>query len=110
MRLSCESKSSVGPVRKVNEDYVGFWQPESEAERLERGAIAVVADGVGGQGNGEVASKMAIDSALATFQRMHPANAPKQIIKQIFDIANLAIYEAGMQSPRGGRMATTLSV
>src|SRR5208337_2764909 len=86
------------------------WQPESDAERLERGAIAVVADGVGGQGNGEVASKMAIESAIATFQRMNPVNAPRQILKQIFDTSNLEIYEAGMDSPRGGRMATTLSV
>jgi serine/threonine protein phosphatase PrpC len=110
MRLTSESKSSPGPVRKVNEDCVAFWEPESEAERLERGAIAVVADGVGGQGNGEIASKMAVDSAIATFQRMNPVNTPKQILKQIFDISNLAIYEAGMESPRGGRMATTLSV
>ncbi|HKM58135.1 MAG TPA: protein phosphatase 2C domain-containing protein, partial [Chthoniobacterales bacterium] len=97
-------------MRKVNEDYIGYWQPESDAERLERGAIAVVADGVGGQGNGEVASKMAIESAIATFQRMNPVNAPRQILKQIFDTSNLEIYEAGMDSPRGGRMATTLSV
>jgi serine/threonine-protein kinase len=110
MRLICESKSSVGPVRKVNEDYIGYWQPESDAERLQRGAIAVVADGVGGQGNGEVASKMAIESAIATFQRMNPVNPPRLILKQIFDTSNLEIYEAGMDSPRGGRMATTLSV
>jgi serine/threonine protein phosphatase PrpC len=111
MRLSCESKSSAGPVRAKNEDYLGFWQPEDEAERLQRGAIAVVADGVGGLQSGEVASKMAVEIAIATFQRMNPVNAPKQILKQIFDTANLEIYEAGMSDiPNGGRMATTLSV
>jgi serine/threonine protein phosphatase PrpC len=111
MRLSCEFKTSPGPVREKNEDYLGFWQPEDEAERLERGAIAVVADGVGGLQNGEVASKMAVEIAIATFQRMNPVNAPKQILKQIFDTANLEIYEAGMSDiPNGGRMATTLSV
>jgi len=110
MRLSCESKSSGGPVRAKNEDYLGFWQPEDEAERLQRGAIAVVADGVGGLEKGEVASKMAVETAIATFQRMNPANAPKLILKQIFDTANLEIYEAGMSEPKGGRMATTLSV
>jgi serine/threonine protein phosphatase PrpC len=111
MRLSCESKSSAGPVREKNEDYLGFWQPEEEAERLQRGAIAVVADGVGGLQSGEVASKMAVEIAIATFQRMNPANTPKQILKQIFDTANLEIYEAGMSAiPNGGRMATTLSV
>jgi serine/threonine protein phosphatase PrpC len=79
-------------VRAKNEDYLGFWLPEDEAERLQRGAIAVVADGVGGLQNGEVASKMAVEIAIATFQRMNPANAPKQILKQIFDMANLEIY------------------
>jgi serine/threonine protein phosphatase PrpC len=110
MRLTCESKSSAGPVRKNNEDYLGFWQPEDEAERLQRGAVAVVADGLGGLQSGEVASKMAVEIAIATFQRMNPANAPKHILKQIFDTANLEIYEAGMSEPKGGRMATTLSV
>jgi serine/threonine protein phosphatase PrpC/predicted Ser/Thr protein kinase len=110
MRLSSESKSSAGPVRKVNEDSIGYWQPDSETERLERGAIAVMADGLGGHGNGEVASKMAIECAIATFQRMNPVNSPKQIIKQIFDTSNLEIYEAGMKDRSEGRMATTLSV
>src|SRR3984893_362256 len=110
MRLSIESKSSAGLVRKRNEDSLGFWQPEEEAEKLRHGAISVMADGVGGQQNGDVASKMAVDLAIATFQRMNPVNSPKQILKQIFDTANLAIYEAGMADPRGGRMATTLSV
>jgi serine/threonine protein phosphatase PrpC len=110
MRLNCESKSSVGPVRKLNEDFVGFWQPENEAERLQRGAIAVLADGVGGMQKGEVASRMAVEAAIAIFQRMNPANTPKQILRQIFETANLQIYEAGMADPQKGRMATTLSV
>jgi serine/threonine-protein kinase len=111
MRLSCESKSSAGPVRAKNEDYLGFWQPDEESERLLRGAVAVVADGVGGLEKGEVASRMAVEIAIATFQRMNPVNPPKQILKQIFDMANLEIYEAaGTSEPKAGRMATTLSV
>jgi len=110
MRLSCESKSSAGPVRKVNEDFVAFWQPEEEAERLQRGAIAVVADGVGGLHQGELASRMAGELAIALFKRINPANAPKQILRQIFETANLEIYEAGMADPQKRRMATTLSV
>jgi serine/threonine protein phosphatase PrpC len=109
MRLNSESKSSVGPVRKLNEDFVGFWQPDDEAERLQRGAIAVLADGVGGMQKGEVASRMAVEGAIAIFQRMNPANTPKQILRQIFETANLQIYEAGMADPQKGRMATTLS-
>ena len=92
MRLSCESKSSAGPVRQVNEDFLGFWQPEDEAERLQSGAIAVVADGVGGLHKGEVASRMAVETAIAVFQRMNPVNTPKQILRQIFETSNLEIY------------------
>ena len=110
MRLSCESKSSVGPVRKVNEDCVGFWEPEDDAERLNRGAIAVLADGVGGMNDGEVASRMAVETAISVFQRINPVNTPKQILRQIFETANLEIYEAGMANQQKGRMATTLSV
>src|SRR6202011_2627839 len=110
MRLSCESKSSVGPVRKANEDCVGFWEPEDDAERLNRGAIAVLADGVGGMNDGEVASRMAVETAISVFQRINPVNTPKQILRQIFETANLEIYEAGMANQQKGRMATTLSV
>ena len=109
MRLSCESRSSPGPVRKINEDFVAFWQPEDEAERLQRGAIAVMADGVGGLHKGEIASRMAGELALAAFKRINPANMPKQILRQIFEAANLQVYEAGMAG-QNGRMATTLSV
>jgi serine/threonine protein phosphatase PrpC len=109
MRLSCESRSSPGPVRKINEDFVAFWQPEDEAERFQRGAIAVMADGVGGLHKGEIASRMAGELALAAFKRINPANMPKQILRQIFEAANLQVYEAGMAG-QNGRMATTLSV
>jgi serine/threonine protein phosphatase PrpC len=110
MRLSSESRSSAGPVRKINEDFVGFWQPEDEAERLLRGAIAVMADGVGGLHKGEIASRMAGELAIAAFKRINPANAPKQILRQIFEATNLQVYEAGMADRQNGRMATTLTV
>jgi serine/threonine protein phosphatase PrpC len=109
MRLSCEFKTSAGPVREVNEDSVAFWQPDDGAERLQRGAIAVLADGVGGMNKGEVASRMAVETAIAVFQRTNPLNTPKQILRQIFETANLEIYEAGMADPQKGRMATTLT-
>jgi len=109
MRLSCVSKSSAGP-REVNEDFVGFWQPEGEAERLRRGAIAVVSDGVGSLQKGGVASRMAGETAIALFKSINPANTPTQILRQIFETANLQIYEAGAGDPQKRRMATTLSV
>ena len=64
MKVSFTGLSTPGPTRKVNEDTVSFWQPEEEQERQQRGSISVMADGVGGHGNGEIASRMAVDIAV----------------------------------------------
>ncbi len=42
-----------------------------------------------------VASKMAVEIAIATFQRMNPVNTPKQILKQIFDIGKSGDLRSG---------------
>src|ERR1017187_8662995 len=54
MELTYAELSSAGTVRPRNEDFVGFWQPESLEEKRNRGAIATLADGVGGQGRGDL--------------------------------------------------------
>ena len=64
MELTYGELSSAGTVRPHNEDYIGFWQPETLEEKRNRGAIAVLADGVGGQGHGEVASRLAVEEAV----------------------------------------------
>ncbi len=110
MKLAVESMSSAGPVRKQNEDCLGFWQPEEAEERAVRGTIAIVADGVGGHGNGHLASRMAVDIALAKFREADPNTPPKKLLKDIFNAANLAIYDASMSQGNSVRMATTLGV
>src|SRR6266481_2077088 len=110
MLLSHFAQSSPGPKRQKNEDTFAYWESSDEEVRRRQGAIAVIADGVGGMGDGEVASKMAVDIALAIFQDTDPRTPTKQLLREIFDRANLAIYEAGMKDPSRGRMGTTLTV
>ena len=110
MLLSCVSKSDVGPVRKNNEDFLGFWQPSDPAERLRRGSIMIMADGVGGQGSGEVASRLAVETAIELFQKADPSLPVKRILKDLFNCVNLAVHDQGLDKPEGGRMATTLSI
>jgi len=110
MLLSCVSKSDTGPVRKQNEDFVAFWQPSDEEDRLKRGAIMVMADGLGGQGNGEVASKMAVESAIEYFKRTDPSISAKRLLTDLFMRVNLAVHNAGTSQTVAGRMATTLSI
>ncbi|HEY3898772.1 MAG TPA: protein kinase [Chthoniobacter sp.] len=110
MLLTCVSKSDPGPVRKNNEDYIGYWQPADNEERLRRGAIMVMADGVGGQDNGEIASRMAVEAALDYFKRCDPSMPPKRLLNDMFMQINLAVHNHAASQTVGGRMATTLSV
>ena len=64
MELIYAELSSPGPARENNEDFVGSWQPQTLDEKRSRGAVAVLADGVGGMERGEVASRLAVETAL----------------------------------------------
>ena len=63
MKVKCFQLSSVGVVRDHNEDYIEFWGPDDFQLLQSLGSIAILADGVGGEGNGEVASRMAAETA-----------------------------------------------
>jgi serine/threonine-protein kinase len=110
LKLTYAEISSVGPVRPHNEDYLRFWEAEDEREIRARGAVALVADGVGGHGAGEVASELAVERALGTFHEANPTATDNQLLWRMFNAANLAVYDEGMK--RGGpeRMATTLTI
>jgi serine/threonine-protein kinase len=103
--------SATGPVRPHNEDFVDFWEAEGEQSRRTRGAISLLADGVGGQGYGEVASRLAVETALHVFRDADPGATDNQLLWRMFNAANVAVYDAGMEGGGGtDRMATTLTV
>lgn len=110
MELIYAELSSPGPARENNEDFVGFWQPDSLDEKRVRGAIAVLADGVGGLNYGEVASRLAVETAIKTFRDATGEQSPQQLITQMFNAANIAVYDKGMQDHGKSRMATTLAL
>src|SRR5262249_11765011 len=110
MELTYAQLSSAGPVRPDNEDYLDTWRPaDADAERV-RGTAGLLADGVGGPREGEVASTMAVEVALRKFREAKALPAPGQVLWQMFTAANLAVYAAGMQDRGEGRMGTTLAV
>jgi serine/threonine-protein kinase len=114
MQVSYAYFTTTGSVREHNEDSCAYWEDAGESDSSLRGAVAIVADGVGGQGFGEVASKLAAEESLKVFCDSSPAATPPQLIKHMFDAANLAVYNMGMdfhyRQSRQGRMATTLTV
>jgi len=110
MELTYAELSSAGPARDNNEDFVGFWQPETLEEKRGRGAVAVLADGVGGLHRGEVASRLAVETSLKTFRETEEGKTPQQFLTQMFNAANLAVYDKSMENHGKSRMATTLSI
>jgi len=97
-------------VRPKNEDSIGFFQPSDVEEQRARGAAAVLADGVGGQGHGDIASRLAVEAALKSFQDGQDGLQPKQALWRMFTTANMAVYDESMAQRDQGRMATTLTI
>jgi len=110
VKITYAESSVTGPVRPHNEDFVLYWEPDTEQDRQSRGAVSLLADGVGGQGFGEVASKLAVETALRVFQEADPATTDNQLLWRMFNAANLAVYDAGMVHGGQDRMASTLTV
>ncbi|GFO57000.1 hypothetical protein GMSM_40070 [Geomonas sp. Red276] len=108
MELIYAELSSPGPVRENNEDFVGFWQPATIEEKRSRGAVAALADGVGGLNHGEVASRLAVETSLSLFRETGGDLTSQQLVNKMFSSANLAVFERGMGNHGRDRMGTTL--
>ncbi|HLY11949.1 MAG TPA: protein kinase [Planctomycetota bacterium] len=109
MQITLAELSVTGPVRKVNEDSIGSRLASSDEERRTRGSLAIVADGVAGSGRGADASRLAVATALKMFADAKPGQSPREILAEIIQASNLAIYDAGMKDRDRGRGATTFT-
>ena len=105
MKVKCCQLSSAGAVRELNEDFIGFWEPEDFQLLQGIGSIAVLADGVGGEGNGDIASRMAGETALSIFKESKPETSATDVVRQVYDEAAAKIFQAAQEK---GRMSTTM--
>ena len=101
--------SDVGKVREHNEDYVGHAEPANPEQVRGHGWLFALADGVGGQDRGEVASRTAIESVLAGFQKAASGEPPVSLLQRLVQQANTKVYETALATgPGGSNMATTV--
>lgn len=97
--------SDQGRVRGHNEDYVGHAAPQAPGQ----GWLFAVADGVGGQEFGEVASRTAVEALLAGYRSAPAGQAHLALLPRLVQAANIQVYEAGRNGGPGGvAMATTI--
>jgi protein phosphatase len=101
--------SDDGKLRDHNEDYAGQSVPADAEKAGSHGYLFALADGVGGQARGEVASRVAVTSLLAGFENAPEGEPLPQLMTRLVREANQHVYETGRAAAPGGvNMATTL--
>jgi PPM family protein phosphatase len=101
--------SDLGRVRQGNEDYLGHVAPDPPERARSHGYLFVLADGVGGQDLGEVASKTAVESVLDGFRKSSAGELHPALLTGLVRTANVRVIDAGHDAnPAGSRMATTI--
>jgi len=101
--------SDPGKRRGSNEDFLGHYEPATPDEARTHGWLFALADGVGGQDRGEVASRAAIEHLLSQFGQSPAGEALATLLVRLVRSANLHVYElARSAAPGGSGMATTL--
>lgn len=99
-------RTDVGCRRTNNEDHIRFVAPHADDPRAARGALLVVADGMGGQAAGEVASSLAVETVFRVFYGTDAP--PSEALRTAFETANAAVWQAGQQPDTRG-MGTTVT-
>ncbi len=101
--------TDAGRVRDHNEDFLGNAIPASENEGRTHGWLFALADGVGGEELGEVASQSAVETLISGFRAAPRGEPHTALLPRIVQKANTRVYELGRKSsPGGSRMATTI--
>ena len=99
--------SEKGPVRDMNEDSFGY-------EQVGQCLCMAVADGVGGEACGEIASRIAVDSVMETLKDSLPfvkdRDALGSYLKTVFNKANINILHDCLEHRERMGMCTTLTI
>src|ERR1700686_5246656 len=107
--LEFVARTDVGRVRDHNEDYLGYASPATPAQVRTHGWMFVLADGVGGQEKGEVASKTAVETIVAGFHNAKDGESHSAVLQRLVQQANIRVFKfarAGGRTTAG--LATTI--
>lgn len=107
--IKAYAKSDVGKVREINED--AFYISDS----LDEIQLYMLADGMGGYKGGEIASKLAIQSAKnyieSNFKEIEKdKDSIIQLVGSSIEYANMIIYEKSKEDKELEGMGTTLDI
>jgi serine/threonine protein phosphatase PrpC len=106
MNIESASLSDTGLVRDNNEDACGEFIPADEDQLRSRGALFVVADGMGGHRGGEIASRVAVDTIQSSYYSSPEEDLARALVGA-FDAANASILGLAMSDSTLFGMGTT---
>jgi len=122
LELEFAELTDSGLTRDHNEDFIGHVIPASPAQVQSQGWLFALADGVGGQEKGEVASRLAVETVLNGFRKIPKGIMHVSLLPRLVQEANQAVFDAGNAAsgdpgytdpggavlPRGANMASTI--
>jgi protein phosphatase len=110
MNLDVASASHPGLVRRTNEDSLASRVPHDSTLSDRRGALFSIADGVGGESAGEVASRAAVDAVVTEYYSPRAPHRIETALGQAVQAANRRVFDlAHGPDPALFGMQTTLS-
>lgn len=107
--IKAYAKSDKGKVREINEDY--FYISTS----LDEVQLYILADGMGGYNGGEIASKLAVQTAKNYIENNFKETEKDkdsiiQLLGSSMEYANMVVYEKAKENPELQGMGTTLEI
>jgi len=106
MNLKVAGATDPGLKRSQNEDSYACWLPDGSEELARRGALLVIADGMGGARAGEVASRLAVETLLSTYRDATGVD-PLDDLVEALRVANRRVHQDSQSHPERGGMGTT---
>ena len=107
--IKAYAKSDIGKVREINQDY--YYVSDS----IDEIQLYMLADGMGGYNGGEIASKLAIQTAKSyienNFQQIEKdKESIIQLVASSMEYANMVVFEKSKEDKELEGMGTTLEI
>src|SRR5437868_10538636 len=106
LRLDVAQLTDVGRKREHNEDNMAYVIPKDPLVMAKRGALFIVADGMGGHAAGEVASEIAVDTVSSVYYQDDRDDWAVSLMHAI-KRANGSIYQRAAENMSRSGMGTS---
>src|SRR5579864_3542986 len=106
LRLDVAQLTDVGRKREHNEDNMSYHIPPDADVMARKGALFIVADGMGGHAAGEVASEIAVDTVSDAYYQDAADDVSASLVRAI-KRANASIHQRAAENMLRSGMGTT---